>query len=198
MLPVSENLHIRRPESLLLQSLLSRVSTTAVSILTSLRCCRPCCPTYFLERSSAAISATALVYYPYYHVSLPPPLSSSQVSTTFGIALSSIVLRPSLPLCSCISAVSPLPSVMPFPHLYCCRTHQTCHLLFHFHYPLRLQFLPFFPRFCCPVYFTASKAAMSIIPHLHRPSACIYSAKFYFTISLTHRHFTSDVILSIV
>ena len=81
--------------------------------------------------------------------------------------------------------------------------------------PLPLELSPasplpsFLPRFYCPAYFiastshhilsshSASAATVSIIPHLHQPSSCIYTAAFYFTVSLTHHHCNSDVILSI-
>ena len=89
-------------------------------------------------RSCTAISANAFACYPCYPASPPPPLSSSYVSTVAFILSSSIIPRPSLPLWSCISDVSPSLSFLPFPHLYHRRPCRTCHLLFRCHYPLRL------------------------------------------------------------
>ena len=115
------------------------LSTTPVSILLYLR--RGCLyyPTYLPVCSYTAISATSLECYPCYLVSMPPQLSSYRVSTLVFIKFSSIVPRPSLSFWYCIYAVSSFPLFLPLPHLYFRRPHRTCHLLFHWHYPLSLH-----------------------------------------------------------
>ena len=115
------------------------LSTTAVSIFPSFCRDRLCYPTSLPACSYISISSTDLVFHPCYSASPPPPLSSSRVYTVVFITSPSIVPHPSLPLWSCIYAVSPLPLFLTFPHLYRRRPYRTCHLLLHWYYPVRLH-----------------------------------------------------------
>ena len=67
------------------------------------------------------------------------PLSSSCISTELLISSPSIVPCPSLQLYSCVSSVYPSPQFLSLTHPYHRCPHQNHHLLFHFHFTLRIH-----------------------------------------------------------
>ena len=116
-LHASANRHLRRPASLLLTSLPSRVYTATISFLPSLRFRHPYCTISLTLRASTVISFASLVCYPCYPASPPPPFSSSYVYTEVIITLSSILPFPPLPVWSFIPSMSPSLPFLSFPHI---------------------------------------------------------------------------------